>query len=149
MAGMAIVMSSALQRGIFTAIHLMVRQPQHVRAFASPGEAGWGCARGRARAAGDGFRAVAFLARRRSERIISLGEGSTSATDPLESVDDSIDKAGCSIVQFCRHPGDDGTRCVASSACSCDDARTECAREAVNVCGRPRRPFLIVGGQCG
>ncbi|HTV20922.1 MAG TPA: STAS/SEC14 domain-containing protein [Polyangiaceae bacterium] len=39
MTGMAIVMSSAIQRGIFTAIHWMMRQPQQVKAFASIGEA--------------------------------------------------------------------------------------------------------------
>jgi hypothetical protein len=39
MVGMAVVMSSAIQRGIFTAIHWMMRQPRQVRAFASIGEA--------------------------------------------------------------------------------------------------------------
>lgn len=39
MAGMAIVMTSALQRGIFTAIQWMMRKPSPVRAFASSREA--------------------------------------------------------------------------------------------------------------
>lgn len=37
--GVAIVLNTALQRGIFTAIHWMMRQPHHVRAFTSPAEA--------------------------------------------------------------------------------------------------------------
>jgi hypothetical protein len=79
----------------------------------------------------------------------ALGAGTSLAAEQLQSGDDSFDKAGCSIVQFCRHPDDGGTRCVASSACSCGAAIDECAREAVTVCGTPHDPFLIVGGQCG
>lgn len=39
MVGMGIVLSSALQRGIFTAIHWMMRQPQQVRVFGAPSDA--------------------------------------------------------------------------------------------------------------
>jgi hypothetical protein len=72
-------------------------------------------------------------------------------TDSDERSDDgSVEKAnGCSIVQFCRHPDTGGTMCIAQSGCSCEAAQNECAREAVTVCGTPRQPFLIQGGQCG
>jgi hypothetical protein len=88
---------------------------------------------------------------------IGVDEGLDSAsvelafTDSDVSSDDgSVEKAnGCSIVQFCQHPDTGGTMCIAQSGCSCEAARNECAREAVTVCGTPRQPFLIQGGQCG
>jgi len=65
----------------------------------------------------------------------------TADASPIE---DAIEPhAGCSVVQFCNAPGNDGTRCR-QQGCSLGAALAECERESRAVCGTPVCPWIFV-----
>ncbi len=75
-------------------------------------------------------------------------DGSELAADPAGDVsepgeDGLIEKAGCSIVEYCNAPGSDGTRCR-QQGCSLSTALAECEQETAIVCGSRVCPWIFV-----
>lgn len=62
------------------------------------------------------------------------GLSEAAATAPGDGV--SAAGNGCSTVQYCNAPGQDGARCR-QLGCSLDEALAECAAETPRVCGDP------------
>jgi hypothetical protein len=75
------------------------------------------------------------------EDVVATDEAESDSPDEVESVD----KAGCSHVQFCNHPDPNlGSVCI-QDGCFDDPARAdaECRDDIVFVCGRITPPAFI------
>jgi hypothetical protein len=78
----------------------------------------------------------------------SREDGSELAADPAGEVtelgeDGLIEKAGCSVVEYCNAPGPEGTRCR-QQGCTFIAAMSECEQETAIVCGSAVCPWIFV-----